>query len=236
MKLHDPEAYTVTTEREVIRRLLPLAGARALELGCGRAEMTRILAEEFPLAEIVATEVDEVQHRNNQAIRDLTKVSFRLGGAEAIPEPDASFDLVFMLKSLHHVPIHALDQALGEVRRVLKPGGLAYISEPVFAGPFNEIMRLFNDEQRVREAAFAALKRATESGLFQLREEIFFETPFTYPDFRTFADRVINVTYAAHQLDEGLYNEVRNRFMAHMTEQGARFLKPIRVDVLRRPG
>ena len=236
MQLHDPEAYTVTTEREVIRRLLPLAGARALELGCGRAEMTRILAEEFPLAEIVATEVDEVQHRNNQAIRDLRKVSFRLGGAEAIPEPDASVDLVFMLKSLHHVPIPALDQALGEVRRVLKPGGLAYISEPVFAGAFNEIMRLFNDEQRVREAAFAALQRATESGLFELREEVFFETPFTYPDFRTFADRVINVTYAAHRLDEGLYNAVRNRFMAHMTEQGARFLKPMRVDVLRRPG
>jgi SAM-dependent methyltransferase len=129
-----------------------------------------------------------------------------------------------------------LDRALREVRRVLKPGGLAYISEPVFAGTFNEIMRLFNDEQKVREAAFAALERATESGLFELREEVFFEAPSTYPDFRTFVDRTINVTYAAHQLDEGLYNEVRNRFMAQMTEQGARFLKPIRVDVLRRPG
>lgn len=235
MKLHDPDADYVGQELEVIRRLLPLNGVRVLELGCGGAEMTRVIAEQFPVTEIMATEVDPVQHAKNLTIRDLPKVRFQFGGAEAISEPDASFDVVMMFKSLHHVPLPLLDQALAEIHRVLKPGGLAYISEPVYAGDFNEILRLFHDERRVREAAFAALARAVDRGLLELVEEVFFQTPVAYPDFETFEDRVINVTHTRHVLDEALYREVRRRFMAHMTDGEARFLKPMRVDLLRRP-
>ncbi len=47
------------------------------------------------------------------------------GSAADIEQPDASVDIVIMLKSLHHVPISLMDQALTEIARVLKPGGLA---------------------------------------------------------------------------------------------------------------
>ena len=57
---------------------------------------------------------------------------------------------------------------MAEIHRVLKPDGLAYISEPVFAGEFNEIIRLFHDELAVREAAFAAVGRAVATGRFEL--------------------------------------------------------------------
>ncbi len=70
------------------------------------------------------------------------------------------FDLALMHKSLHHVPLTAMDQALAEVARVLRPGGYLYVSEPVYAGPLNEIVRLYNDEGVVRAAAQAALDRA----------------------------------------------------------------------------
>ncbi len=133
-------------------------------------------------------------------------------------------------------PVPLLVQALREIRRVLKPGGLAYISEPVFAGEFNEILRLFHDEEQVRAAAFAAIQRAVDAGLLALREEAFFEIPVTYPDFETFEERVIHVTHTRHSLDEALYLAVRQRFMAGMTDAGATFSKPMRVDLLRRPG
>ena len=64
-----------------------------------------------------------------------------------------------------------------EIRRVLKPGGLLYISEPIFAGEFNEILRLFHDEQKVREAAFNTIKKVVDGGLFNLVEETFFNSP-----------------------------------------------------------
>ena len=236
LKLHNPETYMTCEELSVIRRLLPLNGARVLELGCGKAEMTRTIAETFAVAEIVATEVDVTQHRKNLAAAATPPgIRFHLGGAEAIAEPDDSVDVVMMFKSLHHVPMEFLNQALAEIHRVLKPEGLAYISEPVFAGEFNDILRLFHDEKTVREAAFAALERAVASGLFELAEEVFFQVATTYPDFEAFEERIINITYADYVLDEALYHRVRERFMAHMTGKGATFRKPMRVDLLRKP-
>jgi hypothetical protein len=52
-----------------------------------------------------------------------------------------------------------MDRSMREISRVLKPGGTVYISEPVFAGDFNEILRLFHGEQKVREAAFNTVKK-----------------------------------------------------------------------------
>ena len=80
-------------------------------------------------------------------------------------------------QDLHDPQLNRLmDQALAEIARVLRPGGLAWISEPVFAGDMNEVIRLFHDEQQVREAAFAAIGRAVHGGRLQLVEQLFFHT------------------------------------------------------------
>ena len=235
MRLRDPDSRTACPERDVYTELLPLANARVAELGCGRAELTRAIAEAFPAAQIIALEVDAIQHARNLAIADLPNVRFVAGGAEALPFDDDSLDLVLMFKSLHHVPSHLLDTALSEVRRVLKPGGLAYISEPVFAGEYNEIMRIFHDEERVRAAAFSAIVRSVESGALELVAERFFSTPLRFDDFAHFEDRVLGVTHTQHRLSESQLSAVRERFMRHVTPQGAQFLQPMRVDLLRKP-
>jgi trans-aconitate methyltransferase len=111
MRLRDPDSRVICSERDVYTELLPLADARVAELGCGRAELTRAIAEEFPTAQIIALEVDTVQHARNLAITDLPNVRFVAGGAEALPLDDDSVDLVLMFKSLHHVPSHLLDTA-----------------------------------------------------------------------------------------------------------------------------
>ena len=56
---------------DLISQWLALDGARLLELGCGTALTTRRLAENLPLREIIAMEVDRVQHDKNLQIRDL---------------------------------------------------------------------------------------------------------------------------------------------------------------------
>lgn len=235
MRISDPSADTVCDEYVIVQSLLPLTGARVLELGCGKAEKTRAIAQEGQVASITALEVDEIQHAKNLQIADLPNVSFRLGGAQAIPAADASFDIVLMFKSLHHVPMDQMDQALAEIRRVLKPGGLAYLSEPVYAGEFNEILRLFHDEKTVREAAFAAIQRAVHGGVLQLVSQTFFNTPGHFDDFEQFEDQVLKVTHTHHQLSPEVYEAVRARFMRRMTAQGVDFEHPIRVDLLRKP-
>ena len=235
MQLRDRDSHITCSERDVYTDLLPLANARIAELGCGRAELTRAIAEEFPTAQIIALEVDTIQHARNLAITDLPNVRFVAGGAEALPLDDDSVDLVLMFKSLHHVPSQLLDTALAEIRRVLAPGGLAYISEPVFAGEYNEIMRIFHDEERVREAAFSAITRSVASGALEFVTERFFNTPLRFDDFAHFEDRVLGVTHTQHRLSESQFRAVRDRFMRHVTPQGARFLQPMRVDLLRKP-
>jgi ubiquinone/menaquinone biosynthesis C-methylase UbiE len=152
-------------EYEVYERLLSLDGMDILELGCGTADITRQIAAHGNNRRITATEVDSIQHEKNLLIDDLPNVTFVLAGSEAIPSEDKAFDIVFMFKSLHHVPLELMEQALNEVHRVLKSGGLAYISEPVFQGDFNNILRLFHDEEAVREAAFNTLKDVVDKKL-----------------------------------------------------------------------
>ncbi len=235
MKIADSTVNTLCDEQLVLESELPLQGAHVLELGCGKAEKTRALAKTGKVASITALEVDEIQHGKNLQIQDLPNVTFALGGAEAIPAPDNSFDIVLMFKSLHHVPRELMDQALKEIRRVLKPGGLTYISEPVYAGEFNEILRLFHDEKTVRELAFAAVQRAVQSGLFELVAQKFFNTPGRFDNFEQFEEGILKVTHTHHQLAPELYAAVRDKFMAHMTPTGFDFQSPIRVDILRKP-
>lgn len=234
MKISDPLVNTTCDERDIYERVLPLEGAHILELGCGKADKTRAIAQSRKIASITALEVDQIQHARNMQISDLPNVSFCLGGAEAIPAPDGYFDIVLMFKSLHHVPVDMMNQAMVEIRRVLKPGGLAYISEPVYAGEFNEILRLFHDEKTVREAAFAAVQRAVQCGMFELVGQKFFNTPGHFDSFEQFEERILKVTHTHHQLSPELYQAVRAKFMRHMTAQGADFLNPIRVDLLRK--
>jgi ubiquinone/menaquinone biosynthesis C-methylase UbiE len=235
MEIHVPDAYQTATELEIIEAKLPIQDARVLELGCGRAWMTRQISERFRPASLVATEVDRIQHEKNLQISDLPNVRFVYGGAEDIDLPDASIDIVLMLKSLHHVPRELMSRALGEIARVLRPGGLAYISEPVYQGDFNDILKLFNDEEEVRKLAFAAVKESMNSGGMELVEQIFFNSPGHYRDFAEFEDRMLNVTHTEHDIDAHLHEKIRTSFMAHMTEDGAHFLKPSRVDLLRKP-
>lgn len=236
MKIQSAGELPVSSDMELIGRLLPLPGARLLELGCGGALTTRRLAETFPIAELIATEVDRVQHEKNLQIRDLPRVTFQYGGAEAIAQPDASIDAVIMLKSLHHVPVDRMAQALREIHRVLKPAGLAYLCEPVYAGAFNDILRLFHDEQRVRQMAFSTVKDAVAAGLFELVEEVFFDDLRRFQGFEEFEEFVLGATHSQYDLDEALYARVKNAFLLHLGADGvAEFRSPHRVDLLRRP-
>ncbi len=92
MKIAEERIELVTDERRILEEFLELQGAAVLELGCGKAEKTRIVAEKA--ATVLALEVDEIQLSINQAISDLPNVRFAKGCAEQISAGEESFDLV----------------------------------------------------------------------------------------------------------------------------------------------
>ena len=234
MRIEAAEVSRVADEEAILNELLPLKHATVLELGCGKADKTRLVARQA--ASVFALEVDRIQLANNQAAENPDNVRFEFGGAENVPAADSSFDIVLMFKSLHHVPIDLMDDAFSEIRRVLKPGGLAYISEPVYAGDFNDILRLFHDEKAVREAAFAAEVRAVSTQRLTLVSQTFFLQPMHFDDFSQFENRILKVTHTDHSLSPALHDAVRAKFDRHMTTGGVNFHMPIRVDLFRKIG
>ncbi len=229
MEITKTQITRTCSETEVYNELLELDDKQILELGCGAAELTRVIATEGYGRHVTAMEVDAIQHNNNLLVKDLNNVTFQLAGAEAIPAADNTFDVVFMFKSLHHVPVELMKQALTEIQRVLKPNGVAYISEPIFAGDFNEVLRLFHDEEIVRNEAFLAIKHAVDTGAFSLLKETFFNSPLVFEDFADFENRVIQATHTKHNLADSTYQKVQELFA---NQPNGKFTVPIRVDLL----
>jgi ubiquinone/menaquinone biosynthesis C-methylase UbiE len=225
----------VGDELDLLAALVPLQGRSVVELGCGAAHLARQLLQRHPGTRLVGLEVDERQHAKNLAAPPVQGLQFLAGGAQAIPLPDASQDLALMLKSLHHVPVPLMAQALAEVARVLRPGGHLYVSEPVFAGPLNEVVRLYNDEQAVRAAAQAALDAALQGGgpWAQVAER-HFQTAVRFSDFAEFEQRMMRPTYADHRLDDALVARVATAFAPHCGPDGAHFTRPMHVRLLQR--
>lgn len=223
----------IRNELQVLSDLVPLEGLHIIELGCGNARLARQLLQAYPDSHVTGLEVDARQHAKNLA-DPQEHLSFVAAGAQDVPFPDASFDLALMLKSLHHVPLPLLDQALSEVARVLRPGGHLYVSEPVYDGPLNEIVRLFNDEGEVRAAAQAAVDRVLAQGPWQQVAERRFDMPVHYTDFNEFEQRMMRPTFADHALTDELIQRVAVAFAPHCGPEGADFVRPMHVRLLRR--
>lgn len=225
----------IDDEIDVLADLVPLAGQHIVEIGCGGAQLARALLARHPDSRVTGLEVDERQHAKNLAAPQAG-LEFVAAGAQAIPCPDASFDLALMLKSLHHVPMPLLAQALGEVARVLRRGGHFYVSEPVYGGPFNDVIRVFNDEGVVRAAAQAAVDEALRQGPWEQVAERRFEMPVRFKDFGDFEQRMMRPTFADHRIDDAKLAAARAVFEPHVGPNGARFTRPMHVRLLRRLG
>jgi SAM-dependent methyltransferase len=224
----------VEDELDLLGELVLLAGRDIIELGCGAAQLARDLLARYPDAHVTGLEVDERQHAKNLAAPPVPGLRFVAAGAQEIPFADASFDLVMMLKSLHHVPVALMPKALSEAARVLRPAGHFYSSEPVYAGAFNDVVKLFNEERVVREEAQAALDAAVESGRWVQVAEHWFESSVRFKDFADFERRMMQATYHDHRIDETLHSRVRSAFEAHADSAGAvHFVRPMHVRLLR---
>ncbi|MGB5733342.1 MAG: hypothetical protein WBM40_02720 [Thiohalocapsa sp.] len=71
-------------------------------------------------------------------------------------------------------------------------------------------------------------------GSFDSAAEVFIQVPGSYADWDAFAARFLEVTHTELDVDAERRAQIRAAFEAHMTPTGAHFLKPHRIDVLRK--
>jgi SAM-dependent methyltransferase len=111
-------------------------GRLALELGCGTGIF---LARVAPAgARIVGLDLSaDLLAKARLRLAGAPNVVLHRGNAEHSPYANASFDAVYGSSVLHHLD---LDRALGEVFRVLRPGGRCVFTEPNVLNPQVAVM------------------------------------------------------------------------------------------------
>jgi 27-O-demethylrifamycin SV methyltransferase len=105
-------------------------GDRLLDIGCGIGEPAIRLAAAHDITGVgISIAAGQIERANDRAAAAglAGRLSFELADAMELPFPDESFDVVWALESLHHMPDrwHVVRQAA----RVLRPGGRIAIGD-----------------------------------------------------------------------------------------------------------
>jgi SAM-dependent methyltransferase len=144
---------------QVAALLKDRAAARVLDLGCGGGHVSFRAAPR--VREVVAYDLSHdmlAAVARVAAERGLNNIATQQGRVEALPFTDAAFDVVLSRYSAHHW--HGFATALGEGRRVLKPGGTALFMDAVSPGSalldtYLQAVELIRDPSHVRDYSVA---------------------------------------------------------------------------------
>lgn len=122
-----------------------MPGDKLLELGCGTGSMWKQNLHLLDCgAKLTLTDFSEgMLETARQTLAGAENITFQQADIQAIPYPDASFDVVIANMMLYHVP--DLHKGLSEVRRVLKPGGSFYCATYGIHGILEYITGLLRD-------------------------------------------------------------------------------------------
>ncbi len=215
----------------VARIVGDVAGLELVDMGCGEGALAKALAARGARVTGVDPFMDPAPWTDagTGAWRILRAPAPRTG------LPDASADLVLFVFSFHHVPAAEMAAALAEARRLLRPAGRLYVSEPLPEGPGFEITRLYHDETVVRAEAQAALARF-DTTLFAARRRLRYGDPRKVTDWASYSARALaNMRFNPFTEADVLNDRVKATFEAVMARTGGDFVQPVLVDLFERP-
>jgi ubiquinone/menaquinone biosynthesis C-methylase UbiE len=103
-------------------------GKRVLDAACGSGYGTALLAQKARQA--VGTDVAPEAVAYAEGNHSTVNSTFVVGSVTALPFSNGSFDAVVSFETLEHLDEDAQEQFIDEIRRVLSPNGVLYISTP----------------------------------------------------------------------------------------------------------
>jgi ubiquinone/menaquinone biosynthesis C-methylase UbiE len=121
---------------EVVRRK-PHGKLRLLDVGTGTGRFLRQTARALPDAELCGVDLSpwyvgfarDLLAADDRVLGSTPRARVETANAEALPYPEHSFDVVTSIFMLHELPRRVRRKVLGEMRRVLVPGGLLVLED-----------------------------------------------------------------------------------------------------------
>jgi SAM-dependent methyltransferase len=145
------EAPTALENQFILSRMGPLDGKRLLDIGAGLGESSVY----FALRGAKVTTVDISAHMVETAVALGKKFGVELEGivtgAEDLRLPEASYDIIYLANTIHHVQDRAT--LFEQMSRALKPGGRFFSYDPLAYNPvINVYRRMATDVRTLDEA------------------------------------------------------------------------------------
>src|SRR5215510_7125226 len=113
--------------RPAFDRLGDVRGLRVLDYGCGHGMAAVVLARRGGCVSACYLSAGYLAEARRRALANGVAIDFVQADGERLPFADASFDRIWGNAILHHLD---LTIAALELRRVLRPGGIAVFCEP----------------------------------------------------------------------------------------------------------
>jgi ubiquinone/menaquinone biosynthesis C-methylase UbiE len=210
-----------------------------LDLGSGTGRLTPGLADEFG-GPVYGVEPSDRMRATAEESAAHPRVTYLNGSAEDIPLPAASVDGVLMFLSFHHFRDHRT--ALEEVRRVLRPGGVAFLRS-MFADLMPDLFwyDYFPSAREVDAGMYLSLDEAKElaggAGLLPDEEPVW----ITAEEPRTLREVSDRLSYRALSTFEHLTQDEMERGFERLAADAEREpdklmpVHPAAMLVLRRP-
>lgn len=107
-----------------------VSGAKGLDMGCGQGWYVTAMAEQGYCMTGADPEPGQLEGAKRHSTARSITLDLAVAGVAKLPWPDGQFDFVYAINVLHHVTDpDVFQRGLGEIVRVLKPGGVFVLFE-----------------------------------------------------------------------------------------------------------
>jgi ubiquinone/menaquinone biosynthesis C-methylase UbiE len=161
--VHEREGQlSFQAQKRIVLEMLEGAGGRALDIGCGPAMMEPALLERgFEVWGIDASaQMIDYGNQRMAAHPMRERCHLSMGDAERLVWPEGRFDAIISMGVLEY--LSSYDRMIAEIRRTLRPGGIAVLTLPSRVSLYRVTREAF---EAARVAAKRILGRPSSAGL-----------------------------------------------------------------------
>ena len=191
--------------RELIAQRPGTEKPTMLDVGCGVGSfhpLLRGMVDRLSGIDVSSASIARAREANNDVdYRDFDGISF--------PFEDARFDLITAICVMHHVPPDRWASFVGEMHRVVRPGGLVCIIEHNPLNPLTRlaVLRCEFDQDAVLLAAQRTMELMSKAGLNEIGTRHFLLLPWEAKPARRIERALSSVPLGAQYAAFGIRRE-----------------------------